>query len=229
MPPHLRETLAAIGAYEGPDSYDGFLAALGGSPARLTVLVRRAEVALDVSDLDAGQLRDALRTAVADVGQDVWAAWPDMRTAVRVAYRAVLERLDDLWYPGSDDLVIIDGDERVLVLDHEERLFLTRADAKLRIHSVEERDAQAATCIVRCVGGVVRVGQRFGVGSADDTKGGGTEGGSPLIALAWILRYERPVDFVDPPHSAKVRLTGEGVGLLEKGIVITAVVDTLPH
>ncbi|MFF7747916.1 hypothetical protein ACFZCP_01435 [Streptomyces sp. NPDC007971] len=132
MPPHLRQTLAAIDAYEGPGAHDGFLSALGGSLDRLPVLITHAEVALDVSALDADQLRDALRTAVADVGQDVWAAWPAERTAVRAGYRAVLERIDDLWYPSSDDLVIVDGDEQVLVLDHEERLFLTRADARCR-------------------------------------------------------------------------------------------------
>ncbi|MFE1314313.1 hypothetical protein [Streptomyces sp. NPDC058755] len=209
MPPHLRQTLTDIGAYEGPGAYDAFLSALGGSTARLPILISRAEVALDVSDLNADQLRHALRTAVQDAGQDVWAAWPAERTAVRVAYRAVLDRLDDLWYPSTDDLLIIDGDERVLVLDHEERLFLTRADARLQIYSVEERDGATATCIVRCVGGVVRVGQRFGVGP-------------DKVTLKGILCYERPVDFVDPPHSAKVWLTGRSVGLLEEGSVITA-------
>jgi hypothetical protein len=223
MPPHLRETLAAIEAYEGPGAYGGFLDALGGSLARLPVLIRCAEVALDVSDLDADQLRDALRTAVEDAGQVVWAAWPAERTAVRVGYRAVLERIDDLWYPSADDLVIIDGNDRVLVLDHEERLFLTRADARLQIWSVEERDAMSATCVVRCVGGVVRVGQRFGVGPD-----GGTRAGAPLVSLEGILRYERPTDSVDPPHSAKVHLTGEGVALLEEGWVITAVLDAPP-
>ncbi|MFF7971889.1 hypothetical protein [Streptomyces sp. NPDC007905] len=220
MPPCLRETLTAIGAHEGPGAYEAFLGALGGSLARLPALVQRAEVALDVSGLDTDQLGDALRSAAEDAGQDVWAAWPADRTAVRVAYRAVLERIGDLWYPSQDDLVIIDGDDRVLVLDHEERLFVTRADARLRIHSVEERDAVTATCIVRCVSGVVRVGQRFGVGPD-----GGRGDGAPVVALGGILKYERPLDFVDPPHSAKVHLTGEGVALLEKGAVITAVLD----
>ncbi|MFJ9813704.1 hypothetical protein ACIRU3_00285 [Streptomyces sp. NPDC101151] len=187
-------------------------------------MTQHAEVTRDVSDLDTDQLRSALRTAVEDVGQDVWAAWPADRRAVRVAYRAVLERLDDLWCPSADDLVIIDGDELILVLDHEERLFLTRADATLQIYSVQERDATTATCIVRCVGGVVRVGQRFGIGPDR-----GTQEGAPLMTLEGILRYQRPVDCVDPPHSAKVRLTGEGVALLEKGSVITAAVYAPPR
>jgi hypothetical protein len=93
----------------------------------------------------------------------------------------------------------------------------------LQIYSVEERDAVSATCVVRCVGGVVRVGQRFGVGPD-----GGTRAGAPLVSLEGILRYERPTDSVDPPHSAKVHLTGEGVALLEEGWVITAVLDAPP-
>ncbi|WP_330459536.1 hypothetical protein OIB37_23295 [Streptomyces sp. NBC_00820] len=171
-----------------------------------------------MSGFDAHALRDALRALVDDAGQDVWVAWPAERRAARVACRAVFERLDDLWYPGRDDLVIIDGDERVIVLDHEERLFLTRADARLQIHSVAERGTSSATCVVRCVSGVVRVGQRFGVGPD-----GGTRDDAPLVTLEGIVRI-RPVDFVDPPHSAKVRVTGEAVALLERGSVITAVV-----
>jgi hypothetical protein len=64
------------------------------------------------------------------------------------------------------------------------------------------------------------VGQRLGVGAGD-----GAEDDVALVALEQILRYERPVDFVDPPHTAKVRLTGEGVGRLERGSVITVVAD----
>ncbi|UFR02615.1 hypothetical protein KBP30_16130 [Streptomyces sp. Go40/10] len=217
MPPRLRGVLGAIGAYES--TYDGFLDVLGGSPDRLAALVRRAERRVDVADFGVDELRDALRAEAEDVGQDVWLAWPGERTAARAAYRTVLARLDDLWCRGQDDLVIIDGGERVIVLDHEGRLLVTRADARLRIHSVADRGATAVTCVVRCVGGVVRVGQRFGVGP-----GAGTGDDAPLVALEGILRYGRPVDFVDPPHSAQVRLTGDAVAMVAPGHVITAVV-----
>ncbi|MFG3013443.1 hypothetical protein ACGFZB_23805 [Streptomyces cinerochromogenes] len=217
MPPRLREVLGAIGAYES--TYDGFLDALGGSPDRLAALVQRAEKRVDVSDFGVDELRDALRAEVQDVGQDVWLTRPADRTAARVSWQAVLGRIDDLWCPGQDDLVIIDGGERVIVLDHEERLFVTRADARLQVHSVADRDATTVTCVVRCVGGVVRVGQRFGVGPD-----AGTGDDAPLVTLEGILRYGRPVDFVDAPHSAEVRLTGDAVVMVAPGHVVTAVV-----
>ncbi|MEU7559219.1 hypothetical protein [Streptomyces eurythermus] len=61
--------------------------------------------------------------------------------------------------------------------------------------------------------GVARTGQRFAVEPYD----------APTMTLEEILRYERPVEFVDPPHNAKVRLTGEAVGMLGRGTVVTAV------
>ncbi|MFF4753453.1 hypothetical protein ACWD5R_09615 [Streptomyces sp. NPDC002514] len=90
---------------------------------------------------------------------------------------------------------------------------------KLQIYAVEEADHQSATCIVRCVGGIVRPGQRFDVGSpsADHSNE------RSQIVLDWIDRYGNRVDFVDPPHNAKVHFSGSGVSLLEKGVTITSV------
>jgi hypothetical protein len=85
----------------------------------------------------------------------------------------------------------------------------------LQIHSVEERDLRSATCIVRCVGGVVRPGQRFGVDGADPS-----DGGAQLL-LEWIECYGHRMDAVDPPYSAKAHLAGEGVSCLEEWAVIT--------
>lgn len=78
--------------------------------------------------------------------------------------------------------------------------------ARLQIHSVEQVEPTAAVCIVRCVGGTAHVGQEF-AGS---------------MTLDWILRYGREVELLDPPHSAKVRLSGAGVRKLERGAVVTA-------
>ncbi|WP_413757563.1 hypothetical protein [Streptomyces sp. MMBL 11-3] len=82
---------------------------------------------------------------------------------------------------------------------------------KLQIFSIEERGGSVAVCVVRCVGGVARVGQRFDVGSAGEVS---------HVTLDRIHRYGQQVDFVDPPHNAKVHLSGEGVPLLTEGIVI---------
>ncbi|QHC31117.1 hypothetical protein [Streptomyces sp. HF10] len=93
--------------------------------------------------------------------------------------------------------------------------------ARLQIYSVEETTVTSAVCIVRCVGGVARIGQLFEVEPAPDQRGGGQQ----KMTLDWINRYQRRVEFFDPPHSAKVSLSGEGIGELKCGTVIT----TLPE
>ncbi|MFD7460530.1 MULTISPECIES: hypothetical protein [unclassified Streptomyces] len=94
---------------------------------------------------------------------------------------------------------------------------------ELQIYSVEERETAAATCIVRCVGGIPRTGQRFLVGSALDPAA------RPVhVTLDWICRYGKRVDFVDPPHSAIVRLSGEAVAVLERGVILTSVAVDAP-
>ncbi|WP_329029045.1 hypothetical protein [Streptomyces sp. NBC_01423] len=96
-----------------------------------------------------------------------------------------------------------------------------RTAGKLQIYSVEERGNGAATCVVRCVGGVVRTGQRFGaVPDADEA-----EAARGLLVLHRITRYEKDMDFIDPPHSATVRLLGDGVDFLKKGVILTAADD----
>lgn len=64
----------------------------------------RAEVVPDVSDLCNGQLRDARRGVVADVGGRLGGSAGRAHGAGRLP--GVPQRLDDLWYPRSDDLVI---------------------------------------------------------------------------------------------------------------------------
>ncbi|MFJ2233007.1 hypothetical protein [Streptomyces sp. NPDC087859] len=86
---------------------------------------------------------------------------------------------------------------------------------KLQIYAVEEVDSMSATCIARCVGGVVRPGQLF---NPEPLSGNPSE-----IALDWIDQYQRRVDFIDPPHSAKVHFSGGGVSLVEKGVTIVSV------
>ncbi|WP_265568442.1 hypothetical protein [Streptomyces hygroscopicus] len=89
---------------------------------------------------------------------------------------------------------------------------------KLQIYSVEERGDATATCIVRCVGGIVRTGQQFGVGSTlNPTRD------PSVITLVWIKRYEQLMEFIDPPHNAKVHFVGAGASALERGVTITAI------
>ncbi|MGA5323728.1 hypothetical protein ACPCIU_25230 [Streptomyces seoulensis] len=81
--------------------------------------------------------------------------------------------------------------------------------ARLQVHSVEQESPSVAVCVVRCVGGVARVGQEF----------------AGAVTLDRIVRYGREVEVLDPPHSAKVRLSGAGVVGLEQGGVVTALPD----
>lgn len=89
---------------------------------------------------------------------------------------------------------------------------------ELQIYSVEERENAAATCIVRCVGGIVRTGQKFRMEATGDATDD-----SSLMSLDWINRYEKLIEFIDPPHSAKVHLSGQGVSLLERGVILYSI------
>ncbi|WP_317443219.1 hypothetical protein [Streptomyces collinus] len=114
-----------MGAEPDAGTFGEFLCFLGGSLENLAEMTQRAESSLDVVSLGAEELKQAFRVSLEDAGQDVIVAWPADGVAARVAYRDILERIDDLWYPSMDDLVLIDdcvGARRVLILDHEERL-----------------------------------------------------------------------------------------------------------
>ncbi|MFE9359057.1 hypothetical protein ACFYPB_33875 [Streptomyces olivaceoviridis] len=89
--------------------------------------------------------------------------------------------------------------------------------AKLQIYSVEEKVASTAVRIVRCVGGVARAGQQFERESTTDVSGSQSR-----MKLESIFRYEQPADFPEPPHSAKVHLSGEGLDNLKRGVIIMA-------
>ncbi|BDH07042.1 hypothetical protein [Streptomyces seoulensis] len=89
--------------------------------------------------------------------------------------------------------------------------------ARLQIYSCEPDGPEAAICIVRCVGGIVRVGQDLYFSASTS----GVDVNSPM-RLNGIIRYEKQVDFVDPPNSAKVYISGVGVARLEHGVIITA-------
>ena len=91
------------------------------------------------------------------------------------------------------------------------------ACGKLQIYSVEDRGPTHATCVVRCVGGVARTGHRFTTNSAPDSLGENIS-----ITLTRIIRYGETVDFVDPPHNAKVDFSGEGVSVLERGVSVVS-------
>lgn len=89
------------------------------------------------------------------------------------------------------------------------------APGKLQIYSVEERGDVTATCVIRCVGGVVRTGQQFSIDP-------GVDGDTSLLTLDWINCYGQLADFIKPPYSGTVHLSGEEVDVLDRGVVLTS-------
>ncbi|GAA2221691.1 hypothetical protein GCM10010232_02500 [Streptomyces amakusaensis] len=75
----------------------------------------------------------------------------------------------------------------------------------LQIHEVERQTPSGAICVVRCVGGLVLLGQLF----TTDTPSRPAD--TPLrLELARIERYPGVLaESLDPPHAARVHLTGE--------------------
>jgi hypothetical protein len=98
------------------------------------------------------------------------------------------------------------------------RLAATPA-GELQIHSVEVCGPGEAVCVVRCVGGVPRVGHEFSVPAAS----GGAQEFLP-VTLECIERYANVfVEFFGPPHAARVRLSGPGAPELIPGVTICSV------
>ncbi len=79
----------------------------------------------------------------------------------------------------------------------------TGVDSRLQVHSVEQDLPDGGVCVVRCIGGIARVGQRFRL--EDDWRTGRPSG---ALVLGRIERYGRAVDFFDPPHNALIHLSG---------------------
>ncbi|MFI7340176.1 hypothetical protein ACIBUY_19855 [Streptomyces sp. NPDC050085] len=95
--------------------------------------------------------------------------------------------------------------------------------AELQVISVESQKPGEVVCIVRCVGGVARNGQRFSIEHAKNFE---SEAGQQNIwTLTEINRYGKTVEFFDPPHGAKVSLAGPDAEELEGRVVLKQMLD----
>lgn len=95
---------------------------------------------------------------------------------------------------------------------------------RFQIESVEQSSDIGGICIVRCVGGMPRVGDVF---TSDESFRLGHL--KVRITLDRIERYEgRFVEFFDPPHAARIHVSGEGVGLLTRWSIITSAAESVP-
>ncbi|MFF8834098.1 hypothetical protein [Streptomyces sp. NPDC015130] len=70
---------------------------------------------------------------------------------------------------------------------------------ELQIHSVEQEGPDGGICLARVIGGIVRTGQSCALEADNDPR---------RFAIARLEKYGRPMDFMDPPHSVVVHLTG---------------------
>lgn len=87
------------------------------------------------------------------------------------------------------------------------------AESRIGIELVEQSSGEQASCLVRCLEGTVLVGQVF-----DRLEGPGSAVRPVSLRLTGLLRYDREVEFFDPPHTGRARLTGTGVGELAQGM-----------
>ncbi|MFD3532868.1 hypothetical protein [Streptomyces sp. NPDC058664] len=86
--------------------------------------------------------------------------------------------------------------------------------SKLQIYSIEQENADGGVCVVRCIGGIARVGQNF------LEQGEEPESSTRHFTLNRIVRYSRDVELFDPPHNARVHLTGRPLAGLGEGSVL---------
>jgi hypothetical protein len=89
--------------------------------------------------------------------------------------------------------------------------------ARISLEHVEDVVADTATCIVRCLEGTVSVGDVFNVATSAN---GAAVTVSMRVVRIW--RYGRVADLLDPPHTAKLELASQDVGLLP-GLSLLAV------
>jgi len=130
MPPGLTKQLTEMGLRSDPLALERVMELIGGSWGELPRLRGDAHLRIDMSEADSDELRSVLTLWLAESSGCLIAAWPNDRVAAEMTVTALLDSIDDLWYPAMDDLIVLEvsaTDERLMiVLDHEERLTCTR-------------------------------------------------------------------------------------------------------
>lgn len=126
MPPGLKNTLASLDTHGTPEAFRAVVESVGGSLEEMERALRLSGSCMDVSDLSLEGLRGVMSRTFPDTDRVVMALWPSDGIGAKVNLGDLLEHIDDLYYPGMDDLLIIEegqGVQILLLLDHEERLY----------------------------------------------------------------------------------------------------------
>ena len=86
----------------------------------------KAAQAFSIADMSAEAISAKLGSLAVRV-ETVWAYWPAFREGFEIKWEMLVSRFDELWYPSSDDLIVMSPDATwVLEVTHEEsvRFFL---------------------------------------------------------------------------------------------------------
>lgn len=96
---------------------------LGGSLARLADIRRNPVAKLNAVDLTDQEVSDWLSELPVDQDAELHVAWIADRLGARMRFEVFAANVDDLWFPGIDDIVCVlpsSTQFMVVVLDHEE-------------------------------------------------------------------------------------------------------------
>lgn len=124
MPPNLTGVLNGLGYPASSDLFDRSHASLGGSFEVLTQALRTPSARIDVADLAPNEVRQWL-SMLSDAASSVLVVWPANRVAAEMPFATVIDKYDDLWYPSTDDVLVMWPDGQLLLMDHEERFCLS--------------------------------------------------------------------------------------------------------
>src|SRR5690242_2913920 len=90
---------------------------------RILLALRSAEMgkaaqAFSIADMSSEAIRAKLGS-LAVREETVWAYWPAFREGFEIKWEMLVSRFDELWYPSSDDLIVMSPDETwVLEVSH---------------------------------------------------------------------------------------------------------------
>ncbi|MDT0345992.1 hypothetical protein [Streptomyces litchfieldiae] len=87
---------------------------------------------------------------------------------------------------------------------------------ELSVDHVVSADGDSVVCVVRSLSGAAAPGISLTVAGADP---------GAVLRLDWIKRYERLVDLLDPPHNAKIALTGPAAAAVTAGARLVTTPD----
>ena len=128
MPPKLGAVLTVLGVEANPEEFTAVESILGGSFSVLSDIRQNPDERIDATDLSGPEVSEWLARLPIEQNSEVHVAWIADRIGARMSYETLTANIDDLWFPGMDDIVSVlysDSSLRVLVIDHEELITLS--------------------------------------------------------------------------------------------------------